>query len=65
MSVHAYHPETGASVVVTEEALAHMRVSGWMTQAEWEEQQAAAAAQEAAAQQAAPAASVKTAAKEK
>jgi hypothetical protein len=62
MSVHAYHPETGASVVLTDEQLAHMRVSGWMTQAEWDESQAAA--QEAAAQQAAPAA-VKTPAKEK
>jgi hypothetical protein len=63
MSVHAVHPGTGASVVVTEEALAHMRVSGWMTQAEWAEQQAAAAAQEAAAEK--QAATVKTAAKEK
>ncbi len=63
MSVHAFHPGTGASVVLTEEQLAHMRVSGWMTQAEWDEQQAAA--QAAAAEQAAPAASAKTAAKEK
>lgn len=44
MSVHAYHPGTGADVVVTDEALAHMRVSGWMAKAEWDEQQAAAAA---------------------
>lgn len=62
MSVHAYHPETQASVVVDDEQLAHMRVSGWMTQAEWDESQAAA--QEAASQQAAQAA-VKTPAKEK
>jgi hypothetical protein len=64
MSVHAVHPGTGASVVVTDEALAHMRVSGWMTQAEWEEQQAAAAAAQEAAD-AKQAASAKTAAKEK
>lgn len=61
MSVHAYHPETGASVVLTEEQLAHMRVSGWMTQAEHDANQAAAA-EAAAAQQAA---TVKTPAKEK
>lgn len=54
MSVAAYHPGTGASVVVSEEALDHMRVSGWLSAAEHEanlaeqqarEQQAAKAAQ--------------------
>lgn len=63
-AVLAYHPETGHSVVVDDEQLAHMRVSGWMTQAERDEQQAAAAAQEAAAAQQA-AVTVKTPAKEK
>jgi hypothetical protein len=62
MSVHAFHPETGASVVLTEEQLAHMRVSGWMTQAEWDEQQAAA---QAAAEQASAAPAAKPAPKEK
>jgi hypothetical protein len=59
-AVLAYHPETRAQLVVDDEQLLHMRVSGWMTQAEHDENQAAAEA--AAAQQAA---TVKTPAKEK
>ena len=49
MAVHAYHPETGADVVVTDEQLNHMRLSGWLTRAEHEQNQAALAAQAAAA----------------
>lgn len=52
MAVHAYHPETGAHVVVTAEQLDHMRASGWLTRDEYEENQAAA---EKAASKAAPA----------
>ena len=52
MSVHAYHPGTGADVVLTEDQLAHMRISGWVLKSEWDEQQAAAAASQAAAAQA-------------
>jgi hypothetical protein len=65
MSVLAYHPETGHQVVVDEGALVHLRMSGWMTQAEHDANQAAAAeaADKAAAQD--KAASVKTAPKEK
>ena len=44
MSVHVVHPVTGGEAVVTEEQLAHMRASGWLTAAEHEENQAAAAA---------------------
>lgn len=47
MAVHAYHPGTGADVVVTAEQLDHMRASGWMTRDEYEENQAAAAKAEA------------------
>lgn len=57
-AVLAYHPGTQAQLVVDDEQLLHMRVSGWMTQAEHDENQAAAAAAEQAA-------STKTAAKEK
>lgn len=60
-AVLAYHPETQAQLVVDDGQLLHMRVSGWMTQAEWDANQAAAA-EAAAAQQAA---TVKTPAKEK
>ncbi len=49
MSVLAYHPGTGASVVVSEEALDHMRVSGWLSQAEHEANLAEQAAREQAA----------------
>lgn len=59
-AILAYHPGTRAQLVVDDEQLLHMRVSGWMTQAEWDANQAAA---EAAAEQ--QAASVKTATKEK
>ena len=55
MSVHAYHPETGGSAVLTEDQLAHMRQAGWMLQSEFDEQEAAraeAAAAEAAAEKA-------------
>lgn len=65
MSVLAFHPGTGAQVVLDEDQLVHMRLSGWMTQAEHDANQAAAAeaAEQAAAQD--KAASVKTAPKEK
>lgn len=43
MAVLAYHPETQAQVVMDEGALLHMRMSGWMTQAEYDANQAAAA----------------------
>jgi hypothetical protein len=49
MAVLAYHPETGADLVVSDEQLVHMRASGWMLRTEYE------AAQEHAAQQAAAA----------
>lgn len=41
MAVHAYHPGTGADVVVDAAQLDHMRASGWMLLSEYEEQQAA------------------------
>ncbi len=44
MSVLAFHPGTGASVVVSEEALDHMRASGWLPAAEHESNLAEAAA---------------------
>ena len=44
MSVLAYHPETGALEVLTEEQLVHMRLSGWVLKSDWDEQQAAKAA---------------------
>jgi hypothetical protein len=40
MSVHVYHPELGESLVVGDDALAHMRRSGWMSMAEWQAMQA-------------------------
>ncbi len=52
MSVHAYHPETGGSAVLTEDQLAHMRQAGWMLQAEFDEQEAARAEAAAAAEKA-------------
>ena len=52
MSVLAYHPETQATVVVDDEALVHMRLSGWLTQAEHDANQAAAAEAAATAEQA-------------
>ena len=48
MSVHAYHPATGGSAVLTEDQLAHMRQAGWMLQSEFDEQEAKAAAEAAA-----------------
>jgi hypothetical protein len=44
MSVLAYHPETGHSAVLSDEQLAHMRMSGWMLRSEYDEAQAAQAA---------------------
>ena len=41
-AILAYHPGTRAQLVVDDEQLLHMRVSGWMTQAEWDANQAAA-----------------------
>ena len=49
MSVHAYHPGTGAALELTEEQLAHLRASGWLTREEHEANQAAAAEQAARA----------------
>lgn len=50
MTVHAYHPETGHELAVTDEQMAHMRRSGWVLKTEHEERQAAAqAAADAAA----------------
>jgi len=40
--VLAYHPETGATVVVGEEAMYHLRQSGWLLASEHEANQAAA-----------------------
>ena len=60
MSVHAYHPGTGHSAVMTEAQLSHMRVAGWMAKAEHDEQEAArVAAAEASAAAAAKSASAK------
>ena len=47
--IAAYHPETGHTAILTDDQLSHMRMAGWMTQAEWNEQQAAKAAAETAA----------------
>jgi hypothetical protein len=55
--VTVYHPGTGAQAVVPEEALPHLRVSGWLTLDEHNANQAEAEARQAAAS--------KTAAKEK
>ena len=55
--VAAYHPETGAVTAVPEEAMPHLRVSGWLLLSEHQANQDQAAAAEAAA--------AKTAAKEK
>lgn len=57
MAVLAIHPVTGAEIVVDEEAMTHLRASGWLKRSEHEENQAAAAAAEAkSAKSAAPAA---------
>lgn len=48
MTVHAYHPETGHELAVTDEQMSHMRRSGWVLMSEHEERQAAAQAAEAA-----------------
>ena len=61
MSVHVVHPGTGADLTVDEDALVHMRASGWMTRAEYEQNQAADAERQAAAEKA----TSKTAPKEK
>ena len=50
MGALAYHPETGHSLVVDDEQLMHMRLSGWMLRSEYDEAQAA---QQAAADAAA------------
>ena len=50
MTVHAYHPDTGHELVVTDEQMEHMRRSGWVLKTEHEERQRAAqAAADAAA----------------
>lgn len=52
--VVAYHPETGAEVVVDSETLdGHLRQSGWMTREEYGEYQARLAEREQAAAKAA------------
>jgi hypothetical protein len=56
-SVLAYHPETGAEVMTDDEAMVHLRMSGWMLRSEHEENVAAAqAAADEAAKSAKPAA---------
>jgi hypothetical protein len=54
MSVHAFHPGTGHALTVDDEALDHMRASGWMLLSEHQGNLAEQAAREA--QQAAQAA---------
>jgi hypothetical protein len=44
MAVLAYHPETGAEVVVDDEAMVHLRGSGWLLSSEHQENVAAAEA---------------------
>jgi hypothetical protein len=57
MSLHAYHPETQASVMVEQGQLDHMRASGWLLWSEYEANEVARAEREAAASKsAAPAA---------
>ena len=46
--VRAYHPGTGGEAIVDEEAMSHLRRSGWLLTSEWEANQAAAAEAEAA-----------------
>jgi hypothetical protein len=41
MALHAYHPETGASVMVEQGQLDHMRMSGWMLRSEYDANQVA------------------------
>ena len=48
MALHAYHPETGASVMVEQGQLDHMRMSGWMLRSEYEANEVARAEREAA-----------------
>lgn len=48
MSVHAYHPETGAALVVDPAQLDHMRLSGWLLMSEHQDNEAARLAAEAA-----------------
>jgi len=56
-SVLAYHPETGAEIMTDDEAMVHLRQSGWLTRAEHEENVATAQAAAAeAAKTAKPAA---------
>ncbi len=47
--VEVYHPGTSAHATVPEEALSHLRISGWLLLAEHQANQAAAEAREAAA----------------
>lgn len=49
MSVLAYHPQTGADLVVDDGQMIHLRASGWMLRTEYEAAQAHAAEQAAAA----------------
>ena len=54
MALHAYHPETGASVMVEQGQLDHMRASGWMLRSEYEANLAAEKERADAAAKAAP-----------
>ena len=45
--VRAYHPETRGEAVVDEEAMPHLRRSGWLLRSEWDENQASAQAAQA------------------
>jgi hypothetical protein len=47
--VRARHPETGAAADVPEEAMQHLRQSGWLLETEYQENKAAAEAAAAAA----------------
>jgi hypothetical protein len=44
-----YHPVTGATVMVPESSVPHLRISGWVLLAEHQENQAQAAEREQAA----------------
>lgn len=48
-SVLAYHPETGGEATVGDEAMVHLRRSGWLLRSEHEENVAAAQKAEAEA----------------
>ena len=63
MSVHVVHPDSGGDLTVDDDALVHMRASGWMTAAEWEANEIAAAERRAAAEKASSKTATKDAAK--